>query len=793
MSDKYEPKALDPALLGSTCATSDLSFETTDDLADPCEYIGHQRALEATRFGVSMEQRDFNIYALGTPGVGKRTIITSLLAQEASKRPAALDICYIHNFADPRYPIALLLKPGLAQQLAHDMQELVDILRSSIPALFESEAYKARIKEIEEDLRKKRGDAFSKIEEEAAKYDLAIMPTNEGFMLAVAKNGTILSQEEFRALSPEDREAKAKLMHNIHEKLNKILELFPAWHKEAREKIKEVAQYFTTLEVGSVIADVKKKYEDQPAIAQYLNDVQQAIMNDPSEFIKVPESHALGAGTRFTRYRVNILVDNSFASGAPIIYEDNPSLTNLVGRIDHVQHYGALVTDFTLLRPGALHRANGGYLLVDALKLLSQPFTWDALKRALRARRITIENPTQMLGFMSSFLIEPTPIPLDLKVILLGDRRLYYLLCAADPEFLELFKVAADFDDTIDRNPQSMLLMAQLLKNIVRKKNLRPLNKSAVARIIDYSSRVIEDREKMSTHVSDLSDLLREADHWAEEDNEAIIDCKHVEITIEQQIFRASRLKEGLYESIERGLLLIDTDGSRVGQINALSYLRLGSFAFGEPVRISARAHVGSGEVINIDREAHLSGPIHSKGVLILGGYLAGHYGQDRPLSLSASLVFEQSYGRIDGDSASAAEACVLLSAIANLPIKQNIAITGSMNQHGELQAIGGVNEKIEGFFDICHSRGLSGDQGVIIPHANIVNLMLNKNVVEAARNKKFHIYAVKTIDEAMTILTGKAAGERDKKGKFPKDSINALVENRLQQQLKKIRSKKKV
>lgn len=774
-------KDLDASLLRKTCDINLLDFQTTDEIADLTEFFGQERALEATRFGVSMQRGGFNIFALGPAGIGKRAMVLSVLAREAQKRPPALDICYIHNFSDPRYPVVLLLKPGLGKQLARDMQELVDILRASIPAIFESEAYRARIKEIQEDLRKKRAQVFDIFEREAAEVGLSIISTNEGFMLAANKNGEVLSQEAFMALPKEERDEKEKLMQEFHEKLAKVLEQIPAWQKESREHVKEAEQYFITLEVGSTISDVKRKYVEQPEIAEYLNKVEQAIMSNPLEFKKVETQQNFLAGeVRFTRYRVNVLVDNSEQSGAPIIIEDNPTFTNLIGRIDHVQQFGALVTDFTLLRAGALHRANGGYLLLDVLKLLTQPFAWEGLKRALRARQITIENPTQMMGFMGTISIEPRPVPLDLKVVLLGDRRIYYFLCAADPEFLELFKVAADFDDDIERSAENIILMAQLLKNLAKKNNLRPLNKYAVARVIDYSSRLIEDNEKMSTHIRDLSDLLREADHWAGEEAKSIIEKEHIEKTISQQKMRASRLQQELFESINRGLLLIDTTGERVGQINALSYIRIGTYAFGEPVRISARVRTGSGEVLDIDREAKLSGPIHSKGVLILSGYIAGQYGQNRPLSLSASLVFEQSYGPIDGDSATVAEACALLSAIADIPLKQSLAITGSMNQYGHVQAIGGVNEKIEGFFELCRFRGLTGDQGVIIPKANISKLMLNNSVIKAVKAKEFHIYAIECVDDALEILTGKRAGLREKTGKFPRNSVNYLVEKRL-------------
>lgn len=784
-----KPKPLDFTLLRITCDPAQFSFATTDELPDLAEFVGQTRALKATDFGIGIEREGFNIFALGPAGIGKRTIIQSLIRKEAAHKPAAKDICYIHNFASPRHPKALLLKPGLGRQLAKDMQELIDILRSSIPAIFESEAYRLAIKEIQDASREKRSSALAKLEKEAEESGLTIMPTAQGFMLAAMKDGEMVSEQDFAKLPKEEREAKEALMQKIHGELMNFLELIPGWHKEAREKIKETAKNFTMLEVGSVIDEVKKKYEDQPDIAAYLSDVQKAIMENPAEFRKDEgaPSNVLGIPEKpsFTRYRVNVLVDNGDQHSAPIIYEDNPTFSNLIGRTDHIAQFGALVTDFTLLRAGALHKANGGYLLIDALKLLTQPYAYDGLKRALSARTITIENLSQMLGILGSVSIEPEPVPLDIKIILLGERYLYYLLSAHDPQFLELFKVAADFDEEMDRTTQNAFLLAQLLKSLAKKDALRPLTKEAVARVVDYGSRIVEDNQKLSTHVTNLADLLREADYWASDDHDSIIDLEHIEKAIAQKIYRASRIKQKLYEQIKRGRLFIDTNGSHVGQINGLSYIQLGGFAFGEPVRITARVRVGEGEVIDIEREVKLGGPIHSKGVLILTGYLAGRYVKDLPLSLSASLVFEQSYAGVEGDSASAAEACVLLSAIANIPINQGLAITGSMNQQGQVQPIGGVNEKIEGFFDICQAQGGHADQGVIIPKANISNLMLRSDVVSAVRHGSFHIFAVETIDEAMEILTGINAGTPNKAGKYPEGSLNYLVENRLLQMAK--------
>jgi len=477
---------------------------------------------------------------------------------------------------------------------------------------------------------------------------------------------------------------------------------------------------------------------------------------------------------------VNVLVDHSESKGAPVVYEDHPTYNNLIGRIEHIAHMGALVTDFNLIKPGALHRANGGYLILDARQLLLQPYAWDGLKRALRSREVRIESLSQVLSLVSTVSLEPEPIPLDVKVVLIGERLLYYLLYQLDPDFGELFKVEADFNEEIPRTPENNLLYARLIGTIARKEGLRPFDRGAVARVIEHSARMADDAEKLSIHLLSTADLLREADYWAGVAGNGVVTADDVQRAIDAQIHRADRLRELVQEEIKRGTILIDTTGERVGQVNGLSVIQLGNFAFGRPNRITARVRLGKGEVVDIEREVELGGPIHSKGVLILSGFLGARYAAERPLSLSASLVFEQSYSGVEGDSASLAELCALLSSLAEVPIRQSLAVTGSVNQHGEVQAIGGVNEKIEGFFDVCKTRGLTGEQGVIIPATNVQHLMLRQDVIEAVKAGQFHIYPVQTVDQGIELLTGIPAGERDEEGNFPEGSINQLVEARL-------------
>ncbi|MEJ2692342.1 MAG: Lon protease family protein [Candidatus Thiodiazotropha sp.] len=535
---------------------------------------------------------------------------------------------------------------------------------------------------------------------------------------------------------------------------------------------------------------LRETFKDLEAVIAYLDRVEEDVIDNFPQFLPHEERKPNLLGLAMLqqdegppwhyRYRVNLLLAHEANGGAPIVYEDLPGYNNLVGRIEHRAHLGALETDFTMIRPGALHRANGGYLILDAMKLLTQPFAWQSLKRVLQSGEIRIESLAQITSLISTLSLEPEPIPLDIKVVLLGDRNIYYLLEAYDPEFCELFKVMADFDDRLVRDAENEQRFAQLIANVVRQKSLRHLDREAVARTIDHSMRLADDNERLSSHMRSLADLLQEADYWAGENAHDITTRADVQQAIEAQIHRADRIRERLQEEVERGTLLIATEGEQVGQINGLSVLMLGGFRFGHPTRITARARLGKGQVVDIEREVELGGPIHSKGVYILSGFLAGRYAHDYPLSLSASLVFEQSYGAVEGDSASSAELYALLSALAGIPIKQSFAVTGSVNQLGEVQAIGGVNEKIEGFFDICRARGLDGQQGVLIPASNVKHLMLREDVVEAVRQGEFAIYPVATIDQGIEQLTGLPAGERNDKGEFPQNSFNRRVEETL-------------
>jgi lon-related putative ATP-dependent protease len=575
--------------------------------------------------------------------------------------------------------------------------------------------------------------------------------------------------------------------------------MVPVWQREVHQRVRELNRELTNYAVGSLMAELRQKYAEFNEISAYLDDVQKDVVENSSNFLPQEEPGADGANplaalmgrprpeqppTR--RYQVNVLVDHQDQQGAPVVFEDNPTYQNLIGRVEHMAQMGALVTDFTLIKPGALHQANGGYLILDVRKVLQQPYTWEALKRALLSRKITVESIGQMLSLITTVSLEPEPIPLDVKVALIGDRWIYYLLEQLEPDFHELFKVQADFDEIMPRTDENQELYAKVLATLARKEQLRPFDRGAIARVIEHSSRLVGDTEKLSIQIQEITDLLSEADYWASQNGNQAVSAGDVQKAIDARVYRADRLRERFQESILRETVMIDTGGSRVGQINGLSVIQLGDFAFGTPSRITARVRLGKGEVINIEREVNMSGPIHSKGVLILSSFLGARYAAEQPLSLSASLVFEQSYSGVEGDSASSAELYALLSAIANVPIRQSLAVTGSVNQHGRVQAIGGVNEKIEGFFDICNARGLTGEQGVLIPESNVKNLMLRKDVVDAVAEGKFQVYPVMTIDQGIEILTGMPAGEPDEEGKYPESTVNGLVQARLAELAKK-------
>jgi lon-related putative ATP-dependent protease len=788
-------KALEPAALHRRCDPTQFPFETTAEVEDLTDVLGQTRAVEAVRFGIGIRRDGYNLFALGPEGSGKYSVVRQFLARTAAEQSAPADWCYINNFADPHKPHALRLPPGGGITLRRDMERLVEELRTAIPAAFEGEQYRTRRQEIEEEFRERQEKGLAEVQRQAQERGIALIRTPMGLAFAPLRGTEVVSPEEFQRLPPQEQERVQADVAMLQEQLQKSLSQMPQWERERRNKVKELNRQVTIFAVGHLIEEIRRAYTDVPAVENYLGAVEHDVIENVDEFRGPPEAMPApppapaggppmrppprldGGPAFFRRYQVNILVDHSQANGAPVIYEDHPIVQNLVGRIEYMAQMGALVTDFNLIKAGALHRANGGYLILDARKVLLQPFAWEELKRALRSQEIRFEALGQMLSLISTVSLEPQPIPLDVKVVLLGERLLYYMLYELDPEFRQLFKVEADFEDQIDRTGDNHLLYAQMIGTLAHKEGLRPFDRAAVARVIEQSARLAGDAEKLSTHWRSIADLLREADYWASEAGHDVVSATDVQRAIDAQIYRADRVRERVQEEIRRGTIMIDTRGAKVGQLNGLSVITLGQFAFGRPSRITARVRLGRGEVVDIEREVALGGPIHSKGVLILSGYIGARYTRDRPLSLSASLVFEQSYSGVEGDSASSAELYALLSALADLPIKQSLAVTGSVNQHGQIQAIGGVNEKIEGFFDVCRAQGLTGEQGVLIPASNVKHLMLRHDVVEAVAAGQFQVYAMETVDQGIELLTGIPAGEHDDKGEFPIGSVNQRVE----------------
>jgi lon-related putative ATP-dependent protease len=781
---------VDVSLLCRRCDEGRFAFETTAALEPLQARIGQERAAEALAFGVSIRHEGYNLYAMGPAGSGKHTAVRALLEARAAREPTPADVVYVHNFVDKNEPRALLLPPGTGRKLASDVRHLVEELRTVIPGALEGEQVRARKQRLEEEAKQRHNHEFTALRDKAAQKNIALVHTPFGFALAPMKAGEVLEPEVFSRLPEEEREGVKREIEALGGELQALIAQVPRWEAEVRKKVRDLVQETILVAVGHLVDDAQLKYDALPEVVAYLGALRDDVLESFTDFIKTedgppnPLAELSGLGP-FRRYQVNLLVDNEASGGAPVVYEDHPTADKLVGRIEHLSQLGALVTDFGLIKPGALHRANGGYLILDARNMVMQPYAWEALKRSLHGKQIRIEPLAQMLGLISTVTIEPQPVPLAVKVVLLGDRQLFYLMGQVDPDFRALFKVAVDFEDEVARTDENDLAYARLVATVTRDEHLAPFDRSGVGRVIERCARLAEDSERLSAHMGQIIDLLREADHWARQRGAAVVSGADVDHAVAAEDRREGRVRERVLEEIQRGTLLIETSGEKVGQVNGLSVLQLGRASFGRPSRITARVRMGRGEVLDIEREVELGGPIHSKGVLILSGFLGARYAEGHPLSLSATLAFEQSYGMVEGDSASSAELYALLSALSGVPIQQSFAVTGSVNQHGEVQAIGGVNEKIEGFFDVCGARGLTGRQGVLIPASNVKHLMLRADVVEAVRGGRFGVWAVHTIDEGIERLTGLPAGERDASGAFPEASINGKVEARLVQMAK--------
>jgi lon-related putative ATP-dependent protease len=731
--------------------------------------------------------RGFNIFAIGSPGARIQQSVRALLDDAARSRPVPPDWVYVNNFAAPQRPVALALPGGRAPEFEKAVHSLIEDLKVSLPAIFESEDYQKRRGAIEQSIQAKNERAFGALNEKATARGIAILRTPVGFAMAPARDGKVVPPAEFNAWPEAEQRAVRDAIQELEKDLEETLRAIPRQEKEQREAVRALDRETAQFATAAPFDEAKARFADLPKVLQHIDAMRADLLENVQLFVaamaEAQEHPTMNAGSPFDRYEVNVLVTQAdHGSGAPVIEELHPTLGELLGRVEYLQMQGALVTNFRLIKAGSLHRANGGMILIDARSLLSEAFSWPALKRALMRGQIVIEDVSRFIGLTTTVSLEPDPIPLDIKVVLFGDRMLYYLLSSLDPEFVQHFKVLADFDNEIERTRTNEALLARLIGTIASREGMLPLDRDGVARVVERAARIADDAHKLTLLTEQLHDLIAEAGHWASKNGRKVATRTDVDQAIAQQLRRVGRVKERSAEMILRDIALIDTSGSRIGQVNGLSVLSLGGHSFGQPSRITCRVRPGGGKIVDIEREVELGGPLHSKGVLILSGFLAGRYAMDVPMSLYASLVFEQSYGGVDGDSASSAELYTLMSAVAELPLRQDFAVTGSVNQLGTVQAIGGVNEKIEGFFDICNARGLTGTQGVLIPEANTQHLMLRDDVVAACASGRFAIYPVRSIDEGIALLTGMPAGERDASGQYPAGSVNKAVEDRLRE-----------
>lgn len=780
---------LPPDVLYTACNPADLSFETSSELPDLDAAQIHGRAIEAIHLGLDIRHDGYNLFLLGETGSGRHSIIRQLLEAESHSGDAPADWCYVFNFGDADRPRLLRLPCGRGARLRDDMQHFVEELIPAINAAFQSDDYRSRLEAMQEEEKLREESALQALGRDAGELGVALLRTPHGFAFVPMKNGeATLTPEEFAEL-PEPRQHELEEhIKGLRERLHKLMNDFPRWRRELQSRIRQAGSEALQLTVTHLVDDLKPDYADLPEVIAHLNELLRDVTESGESLRESTRSDDDSETTTYSgmiavqRYLVNLLVENPSGGQRPVVYEDHPTLQNLVGRIEHMVHMGTLMSNFTLIRAGALQRANGGFLVLDALRVLNQPYAWEGLKRCLKAGVVRIESLSDLIGLGSTVQLEPEPMPLDLKVVLVGERLVYYLLSQYDPEFPALFKINADMESEIVRTPENTATYARLIATLARQAKLRPLSAPAVARIIEHAARLAGDAERLSTHTQPIDDLLRQADHFAASAEADTIGREQVDAALAAQKHRNERLPLRYRDEMLRNQLLIATAGQHTGQINGLAVIQLGESTFAHPARITATIRVGDGEVIDIEREVKLGGPIHSKGVLILSSFVGARFGLGTPLSLKASLVFEQSYGGVEGDSASLAELCALLSAIAKLPLSQSLAVSGSVNQFGIVQPVGGINEKIEGFFELCAARGLTGEQGVLIPSANVCHLMLAGEVVDAVRSGRFQIWAVNSVDEALALLTGLPAGQADTDGHWPDGSVNGRISAGLQE-----------
>lgn len=779
--------------LRAVCYPEEFSvINEKEETSEGDSIIGQDRAVHALEFGLKIKSQGFNIFASGMPGTGKETAVKEYVDKVAREAPVPSDLCYVNNFKDPYRPKSLSLPAGRGVELAKDIKNLIEAVKSDIPRAFESDEYMAQKEKITRSYNEQKQELFNQLNQEAMEKGFIIQSSPAGFLFVPQRDGTPLQEKDIAQLSDEEKKEIFDKRAELEERLKAVMRQVKNIDRQASEDIKKLDREVTLFAVEHLFHDLQEKYRDLSEVASYLNEMKEDIVENANQFRQDEQQKQqlpafLGSipapwaqEPQFKKYEVNVVVDNSKLEGAPVISEMNPTYNNIFGRIEKETQFGGLVTDFTMIRSGSLHQANGGFFVVNIEDLLKNIFAWESLKRVLKTKKLDIEEAGERLGFISTKSLRPEPVPLDVKVILIGPPLFYHLLFIYDPEFRELFKVKAEFDVVMARKPENIRSYSYFIDTFCHKESLMPLDPSAMAKIVEYGSRLAEDKYKLSTRFAEIADVVREACYYAGSTSCEKVKAEHISSAIEAKIYRSNLIQEKLQEMMERDVLLIDTGGEAVGQLNGLSVMHIGDFSFGRPNRITCSLALGREGIIDIEREARLGGRLHTKGVMILSGYLSSRYAREAPLTLAARLVFEQSYSEVEGDSASSAELYILLSSLADLPLRQDLAVTGSVNQKGEIQAIGGVNEKVEGFFELCRARRLTGTQGVIIPASNEQNLMLKEEVVEAVREGNFHIYTVHTVDEGIELLTGVKAGQRLEDGTYEKDSVNSRVEKAL-------------
>jgi lon-related putative ATP-dependent protease len=790
MSNDETMTALAADDLRRECPTDTFDFDSTEDVPPLEGVIGQERATRAISFGMDVDSPGYHVYALGEPGTGRIDSIKNFLENRSEDETVPSDWVYVNNFDDPDNPDALQLPAGRGKEFKEDMSEFVEQLRSEVPQAFESEDYEREQEEIWKEFRNQRQELFDQLEEKANEEDLTLLQTQHGIVIAPVQDGEVISPDDFNELDEDTREQYESARRGLQDDLRDTLRQVQELQSDVREEMRELDKQTLGFAIEHIVDELKTKYEALPSVVEFLEDVRSSLMDNTQTLkqleqmeqmqAQMPYFMAQGQGSFFDKYEVNLLVDNADRDTAPVVHETNPTYYNLVGRIEHTGQFGSMTTDYTMIKNGALHRANGGYLILEAKDVLTTPFAWDALKRSLNEQQVKTESMGQEYRAIQTQTLEPETIPLDVKVVLIGNPLLYYMLYNYDEEFQKLFRVKADFDNQTDWDEETVEQYARYIGSVCDDENLKNFAPSGVARIVEEGARTVESTKKLDAKTGNLNDLVIQSSYWASQNGNDLVKAEDVKTAIDEKVYRSNRIEERIQERIDDGTILIDTEGEQVGQVNGLSVIPLGDYSFGKPSRITARTHIGDRGVVNIDRETEMGGQIHNKGSMILEGYLGGQFAQDIPLSVSASITFEQTYSGVEGDSASSTELYALLSSLGEVPIKQGIAVTGSVNQHGKIQAIGGVNAKIEGFFEVCRQKGLTGDEGVIIPDSNVQDLMLRERVVDAVRDGDFHIYPVSTVEEGLEVLTGETAGTLQDDGTFPEGTVKRAVKDRL-------------